>query len=233
MTDKPFPGKIGFRIGSDFSRPASRDIFETLKGLGTPALADGLNKFNVLDPEIKTVNPGKGLRAAGPAMTVRVRPGDNLMLHKAIGMAQPGDVIVVDTCGCRNYTLLGDLMGSAAFGKGIAAIIIDGGIRDINDLQEKTMPVWARFISPAVGDKDGPGEINLPISCGGVPVLPGDYIVADDNGVVVVPPDLVQQIVEGSETKLAYERKRAEEIAQGVYMKPAIDEQLRRLGVIE
>lgn len=233
MTEVKFTGKIGFCIGADFPRPSSRDIFEKLKSFGTPALADGLNKFNVLEPEIKTVNPGKGIRAAGPALTVRVRPGDNLMLHKAIGMAQPGDVIVVDSCGCRNYTLMGDLMGSAAFAKGIAAIVIDGGVRDINDLQEKQMPVWARFISPAVGDKDGPGEINLPISCGGVPVLPGDYVVADDNGVVVLPPYLVEQIVEGTEKKLSYEKKRAIEIENGVYMKPAIDEQLRTLGVIE
>lgn len=231
--EKMYMGKIGFCIGEDIKRPESNSIFEQLKTFGTPALADGLNKFNVLDPEIKTSNPNQNIRIAGPAITVRVRPGDNLMLHKAIGLAKAGDIIIVDTCGCRNYALMGDLMGSSAIAKGIAGIVIDGGIRDIQDIREKKMPIWARFVSPAVGDKSGPGQINMPISCGGVPVIPGDYIVADDNGVVVIPPYLVSEIIQGTIKKLEYEKKRAVEIENGVYMKPEIDEQLRSLGIIE
>lgn len=83
-----------------------------------------------------------------------------------------------------------------------------------------------------MGDKDGPGEINLPVSCGGVPVIPGDYVVADDNGVVVIPPHLVNEIVAGTEKKLAYEKKRAEEIKSGVITKPDIDQKLRDLGIL-
>jgi len=228
---KTFTGKIGFCIGQDISRPDDYSIFERLKRFGTPALSDGLNKFNTMDPAIKPVVSNTS--CAGPAITVRLRPGDNLMLHKAIGLAKPGDIIVVDTCGCPNYSIMGDLMATATFAKGIAAVIIDGGIRDIGELRDKRFPVFAKFVTPAVGDKDGPGEINLPISCGGVPVLPGDYIVADDNGVVVISPALVEEIAEGTEKKLAYEEKRAKEIEAGVYMKPAIDEQLRKAGVID
>lgn len=228
---RTFSGKIGFCIGNDFERPTDTAIFEKLKGFGTPALSDGLNKFNTMDSGIKPV--GNNISAAGPALTVRMRHGDNLMLHKAIGLAKPGDVIVVDTCGGGSNSVMGDLMASAAFSKGIAAIVIDGGIRDVGELREKKYPVFARYITPAVGDKDGPGEINLPISCGGVPVLPGDYVVADDNGIVVLPPEWVAQIVAGTEKKLAYEVVRAKEIEAGVYMKPAIDDQLRKAGIID
>ncbi|GHV96672.1 methyltransferase [Spirochaetia bacterium] len=225
-----FTGKIGFCIGSDFERPKDRSIFEILKGFGTPALSDGLNKFNTMHPDIKPVS--NNTCVAGPALTVRMRAGDNLMLHKAIGLALPGDVIVVDTCGSVNNSVMGDLMASAAFKKGIAAVVIDGGIRDITELREKQFPVFARFITPAVGDKDGPGEINLPVCCGGVPVLPGDYVVADNNGVVVIPPEMAEAIIDGTRKKLSYEEKRAKEIEAGVFMKPDIDEKLRSSGVL-
>jgi regulator of RNase E activity RraA len=227
--NRSFTGKIGFCIGQDFKRPEP-SLLETLKGIGTPALSDGLNKFNTMDPLIKPVCDDMCI--AGPALTVRVRPGDNLMLHKAIGLAQPGDVIVVDTCGCKNYSILGDLMASAAFKRGVAGIIIDGAIRDIADLKAKRFPVFAKYITPGVGDKDGPGEINLPISCAGVPVLPGDIIVGDCNGVVVLAPEVVDQIVSGARKKLEYEKRRAKEIGEGITVKSDIDEKLRSMGII-
>lgn len=228
--EKTFSGKIGFCIGPDIERPDPA-IFEQLKAFGAPAISDGLNKFNTMDALMKPVSPG--LRIAGPAITVRMRPGDNLMLHKAIGLAKPGDVIVVDTCGSRDYCVMGDLMASAAFKKGIAAIVVDGAVRDIDELREKRFPVFAKYVVPAVGDKDGPGEINMPVSCAGVPVLPGDYIVGDDNGVVVLPPRFVAEIIEGTKKKLDYEAKRALEIEAGVITKPDIDEKLRKLGIID
>ncbi len=226
---KTYTGKIGFCIGQDISRP-SGDLLDRLKKIGTPALSDGLNKFNTLHPAVKPVTDS--IRVSGPAITVRMRPGDNLMLHKAIGLAQPGDIIAVDTCGCENYCVMGDLMASAAFAKGIAGIVVDGMIRDIMELKEKNFPVFAKGVVPSVGDKDGPGEINRPISCAGVPILPGDIIVGDANGVVVIPPEMAEEIVSGAEKKLAYEAKRAEEITRGVYMKPDIDEKLRSMGVL-
>jgi regulator of RNase E activity RraA len=224
-----FTGRIGFCIGQDFKRP-EHVLLETLKGIGTPALSDGLNKFNTMDPLVKPICDD--IRIAGPALTVRMRPGDNLMLHKAIGMAQPGDVIVVDTCGCKNYSILGDLMASAAFKRGIGGIIIDGAIRDIADLKAKKFPVFAKYITPGVGDKDGPGEINLPISCAGVPVLPGNIIVGDCNGVVVLAFEVVDQIISGAKKKIEYEKKRAKEIEEGITVKPDIDEKLRSVGII-
>lgn len=223
-------GKFGFRIGPDFAHP-KKELMEQLLKYATPPLADGLNKFNVMDPRIKPV--WNGLHIAGPALTVRVRPGDNLMVHKAISMIREGDVLVIDTCGCRNYTVLGDLMASSAVQKKVGGIVVDGGIRDVDELREKKYPVFAKYFTPAVGDKDGPGEINYPVCCGGVPVMPGDYIVGDDNGVVVIPPDQLENILAGTEKKLAYEKKRMLEIERGQIDKPDIEEKLRKAGVID
>ncbi|WP_320163704.1 RraA family protein [uncultured Trichococcus sp.] len=224
-------GKFGFRIGQDINRPGDKSIFTKLMSYGTPPLSDGLNKFNTLESGIKPVSPG--LKLAGPAVTVKLRPADNLMLHKAIDLAKEGDIIVVDTGGTVNYSILGDLMSSSAFQKKIGGFVIDGAIRDIEELTEKRYPIFAKAITPAVGDKEGPGEINYPISCGGVVVMPGDYIVGDDNGVVVIPPDQIDEIIIGTEKKLAYEEKRKLEIEAGQITKPDIDEKLRKLGIIE
>jgi len=224
-------GKIGFCINQPEFERISNQVIEKLKNIGTPALSDSLNKFNALGPEIKPVYDD--LILVGQAFTVRMRPGDNLMLHKAISMAGPGDVIMVDTCGCQNYSVLGDLMVSAAMKRGISGIVVDGGIRDIRELREKKASIFAKTHTPAVGDKDGPGEINSPISCGGVPVLPGDIIVGDINGVVVIPKHQLDIVIEGAEKKLAYEVIRAQEIEDGLVTKRDIDKKLRAAGIIE
>ncbi|MFK8243480.1 MULTISPECIES: RraA family protein [unclassified Facklamia] len=223
--------RFGFRIGPDINRTENIEIYSKLKLFGTPALSDGLNKFNTLSSSIKPIQ--SGIKIAGPAITVKLRPADNLMLHKAISIAKEGDVIVVDTGGTYNYSILGDLMATSAFKKGIAGFVIDGCIRDIDELIEKKFPVFTCGVTPAVGDKDGPGEINYPISCGNVVVMPGDYIVGDDNGVVVIPPDFVNQIVEKTIAKLEYEERRKKEIENNIIDKPDIDAKLRKLGIIE
>ena len=224
------PQKIGFRINERVERP-DLQLIKALEHFETPAISDGLNRFNTMDPGIKPiVSP---CRIAGPAVTLRLRPGDNLMLHKVLGLVQPGDVLVIDTCGCSNYAVLGELIATAAFQTGLSGIVVDGGVRDILQLREKGYPIFTRFVVPSVGDKDGPGEINYPICCGGVPVHPGDIIVGDDNGVVVVPPADAPGIIEGADKKRAYEDKRMANILAGVIVRPEIDEQLRRKGVIE
>ena len=222
---------IGFRINQNVIRPPCA-IIKALGRYATPAISDGLNRFNTMDSGIK---PGvsDGIRIAGPAITLRLRPGDNLMLHKVLGIVQPGDVLVIDTCGCRNYAVLGELIATAAFQAGLNGIVVDGAVRDICELRKKRFPVFARCVVPSVGDKDGPGEINYPISCGGVPVLPGDIVIGDDNGVVVVPQADAEQILAGAEKKLGYEAKRMDAILSGVIVKPEIDALLRKKGVIE
>ena len=124
-------------------------------------------------------------------------------------------------------------MARAAFKKGIGGIVIDGGIRDLLELQDKQFPVFYRFDIPAVGDRDGPGEIGKPVCIGGVPVLPGDYVVGDINGVVIIPPMYLDRIIEGTEKRLVHEKNRVKAIEEGIIANPAIDETLRKAGIIE
>ena len=223
-------GKIGFCIGEDFQRETDLNVFERMKRIGTPALSDGINRFNTMDPEIRPII--SNCRIAGQAVTLRLRAADNLMLHKCLGYLKEGYILIVDTCGCRNYSILGELIATAAFKQGIAGIVIDGGIRDILELKKAGFPIFARTITPAVGDKEGPGEINRLISCGGVPVAPGDYVLADDNGIVVVPRDILEAVLAAGEKKLESDQKRMKEIETGVIVKPVTDEILRRKGII-
>jgi regulator of RNase E activity RraA len=227
--DNENKGKIGFRINGDFER-LDQGILERFRKTGTCALSDGLNKFNTMHHQIKPID--ETLSIAGCAFTVKMRPGDNLMLHKAIAMAKPGDVIVVDTCGCDSNCVMGDLMGTAAMQQRLGGVVIDGGIRDILELKQSKAPIFAKCITPAVGDKDGPGEINGLVVCGGVAVVPGDVIVGDANGVVVVPKKDWEAVLTGAEAKLEKDRARMAEIMSGVIAKKAIDDTLKNAGVL-
>ena len=130
----------------------------------------------------------------GTAFTVRVRPGDNLMLHKAIELAEEGDVIVCDGAGDLGQSLIGGNMMTTAVLKKLAAFVIDGAVRDLSDWASNLMPVWARGHTHRGPTKDGPGEINIPIAVGGMPVSPGDLIVADADGVIAVPVDRLEPL---------------------------------------
>ena len=224
-------GKVGFRINTEMQRP-DQEILDAIGALETPAISDGMCNFNAVDPKIRPIDPA--LKVVGPAVTLRVRPGDNLMLHKALGVARPGDVLVIDTCGCDRYAMLGELIATAAFEAAkLGGIVVDGGVRDVTEMRAKRFPVFAKFFSPCVGDKDGPGEINYPVCLGGVAVHPGDIIVGDVNGVVVVPRADAAAVIENAKKKLAYEEKRRQSISAGVIVKPEIDETLKKKGVIE
>lgn len=123
----------------------------------------------------------------GPALTVKVRPGDNLMIHKAIEMAQPGDVLVIDGAGDLTQALIGGLMRTSALRKKIAGFVIDGAIRDLNEWAEGGVAVWARGNTLRGPSKEGPGEINITVQCAGLVVNAGDLIVADADGVIAIP----------------------------------------------
>lgn len=222
-------GKIGFRIKKDFQR-SDKQVLERFKKIGTCAVSDGLNKFNTMHHSIKPINEDSVI--CGNALTVKMRPGDNLMLHKAIGLAQPGDVIVVDTCGSETNSVMGELMAMAAFKSGVEGIVVDGAIRDIRELKEHHFPVFAKCVTPAVGDKDGPGVIHGLICCGNVAVQAGDIILGDANGIVVIHQDEVEEVLIAAEKKLAGDQNRMKEILNGVITKPDIDKTLREKGVI-
>jgi len=193
---------VGFRI-----RPVTTRVDPALC-----ARAANLPAANIGDVMHRMQTMRGGFRAfggrpavAGPAFTVKARPGDNLMLHRAIDLAEPGDVIVCDGGGELNIALTGELMMGHAARRGIAAVVMDGAVRDAARLGELEIGIWARGVTPSGPYKDGPGEIGFPVACGGQVVMPGDLVMADDDGVVVVPREHAAEAIAAAEAHNAKE----------------------------
>ena len=172
----------------------------------------------------------QGNPMAGPALTVRVRPGDNLMVHKALQLAVPGDVIVVDGDGALTNALIGEIMSSIAQSRGVAGIVINGAVRDARALRESTFPVFAAGVTHRGPYKDGPGEINTTIAIDGMVIHPGDLILGDDDGVLCVPYAEAESLLAAARSKIAVESQMMAAIAAGTYNAPWIDEILKRLN---
>jgi 4-hydroxy-4-methyl-2-oxoglutarate aldolase len=171
-------------------------------------------------------------RTIGAALTVWCHAGDNIMYHKALTLAQPGDILVINTQGSGNAGW-GELLATSAMKAGVRGVILDGMARDIDALESMRFPIWARGLSISGCNKDGAGEVGAVIACGGVAVRPGDIIVADRDGVAVVPLADAPEVARLATEVYDKERKRLEEIARGVLVRPEIDETLRKAGVIE
>lgn len=196
----------GFRVRKQFSRLP----VEIMKGLGefdTPAISDLMNRLYTMNPAIHNLSAPEKI-IAGPACTVRVYPGDNMMVHKVLDVAAPGDIVVIDAGGSHLNAVLGDLVSNKAKFRGIQAFVIDGFVRDLPGIQEIHLPVFARGVTPIGPLHRGPGEINFPIQCGGIVVNPGDVIVGDTIGVVVIPreiaTDLLERLIKHRDTEAEY-----------------------------
>jgi regulator of RNase E activity RraA len=223
------PPKLGFRIITDVPRPPA-DLVEAFRGKAAPNVADAMGRFHFMDPGV--VNR-TGLPLSGVAITVSARPGDNLMVHKALEVAQPGDVVVVTTNGNTTSAVFGELMGHTAVGAGLGGIIVDGAIRDVEGLKALAFPAFSRTVTPGGCDKDGPGEINVPIACGNTVVMPGDIVVGDEDGVAVVPREHAEVVLEQVLALEKRETKRIAAIQAGALFKGEIDDALRAKGVLE
>lgn len=167
----------------------------------------------------------------GPAVTVRVRPGDNLMLHKAISMSQPGDVIVVDGSADVTQALIGGLMRTTAIQRQLGGFVIDGAIRDLVEWADGAMAVFARGFTHRGPSKDGPGEINVPIACAGLAVQPGDLVLGDADGVVAIPARDLPALHVACLAKMAFEDKIRAENASGQTDMSLFDDLLRKKGL--
>ena len=167
----------------------------------------------------------------GPAITVRVRPGDNLMIHKALMMVQPGDVLVIDGGGDVSQALVGGLMRTTCVARKLAGLVIDGAVRDLCEWAEEGMPIFARAHTHRGPSKDGPGEINVPVSCAGMAVLPGDLIVGDADGVIAVPAADAADILQRSLAHLAKEAAIRETNRTGTADPERFDAVLRAKGL--
>ncbi len=173
---------------------SSKNVIEKFREFSTPDISDLLNRLYTMSSNIKNLINNK--KIVGPACTVKVFPGDNLMLHKALDIAGPGDIIVVDSRGCTANAIMGDLIARKAHHRKIAAFVVDGLIRDLPGIQEVDIPVFATGVTPIGPLHRGPGEINFPITCGGTVVNPGDIIVGDECGVVVIRQELEEELLD-------------------------------------
>ena len=189
-----------------------------------------MSRLGAMDSGIRPV--WHSPRIIGSALTVWCHSGDNLMLHKALTLAREGDVIVVNTQGNVANSGFGELIASSAVKLGIRAAIVDGTVRDADALERLKLPVYSRGLSPNGCNKDGAGEVGAIIACGGVAVRPGDVIIADRDGVTVVPLKMRPKSRGWPRRRWRGNENRLDEIEKGVLVRPEIDEALRRLGVI-
>lgn len=200
---------VGKRIYMDFQRP-DPSLIERFRDIPVANLSDCMNRLFVMRSRIHPIGAGK--KMLGTAFTVKAAPADNLLFNKAIGMARSGDVIVVDDCGNLDRSICGDIMYRMAEARGIAGFVVDGCVRDIDHLATTDFPVFAAGVTPKGPYKNGPGEINTYISCGGQVVRPGDIIVGDEDGVLVIRPEDAEMILDSVQKLMEGEIELGEEI---------------------
>ncbi|MBP9532154.1 MAG: RraA family protein [Syntrophaceae bacterium] len=188
----------GFRVFLKRRLPPIH-VLEAFKKLPAANVADCMNRLSALSSRIRLVSSPKEEIMVGTALTVKARPGDNLMIHKALNMAGPGDVIIVSNEEDSSQSLVGEIMVTYAKYKGVTGLIFDGPIRDIGAISGMDIPVYATGTTPGGPFKDGPGEVNTPISCGGAMIEPGDIILADKDGVIVIPKRDAEAILKAAQ----------------------------------
>lgn len=211
---------------------ASADMLATLRELGTATIYEAQGAKGALDSGIKPIDPG--MRLAGPAFTVDTRPADNLMLHYALLKAKPGDVLVVDAKAFMEAGPWGDVMTQQALQIGLAGLVINGAVRDAATIIDMGFPVFCRGLSIKSTGKNQPGRVNVPICIGDVQINPGDIVVGDRDGLVVVPRDEVDSAIRNSHARIEKENLFREKIKNGVMTSEllGLDETLRKFNLI-
>ncbi|MGG0857166.1 RraA family protein [Metabacillus fastidiosus] len=187
------------------------DIIKQFESIPTTCISDAMDGLNNFNPEIKPLK--EEYRFAGRALTVKIPVGDNLAVLRAIRESKPGDVLVIDTKGDTYRGIAGDFVVGMAQTLGVNALVVDGAVRDVLGIKELNFPVFCRGIAVAASGKAGVGEINVPISCGGQPVHPGDMIVGDANGVVVIPQAIEQEVLKKAADRLKKDEIREEKVS--------------------
>ena len=220
---------------SDVRRDFERVLEDTVRQASAYAasiLADVAGRRGTMDGRIAPLSPT--MRVCGPAITVEVRAGDNLMIHAAMAMAKPGDVLVIDGKADRSCALMGSIMLTACRALGLAGVVLDASIRDTEELRELGFPVWALGANPNGPTKNIAGRINWPISCGGVAVRAGDLIVGDADGVVVIERERAASLLPLAGQKVADERQRIADITSGMAIRPKwLEASLVAAGVLQ
>lgn len=208
----------------------SPELVEAAGKFQAAILADVAGRRGTLNGRVKPLAPT--MKVAGPAVTVEVRPGDNLAIHAALAVAKPGDVIVVDGKGDVSCALIGEIMATQAHATGIAGFVIDAAVRDSHELAQGEFPVFSAGLNPCGPTKSVAGRVNFPISVAGASVNPGDLIVGDADGVVVIPKGDVARIVELAQKKLDAETARIAAIRNGDTRAGWLEKELRAAGML-
>ncbi|GEM_PF-268856 len=214
--------KAGLYIFTNINRPPQK-LIDAFIGIPAATLAGNMNRMSCMNATIQSINH---LPLLGPAFTVKSHPGDNLLFQKALDLAQPGDVVVMDAEGDLITPVMGKLLALWAKHRGLGGFIIDGAVCNIGALRKMDIPIYAAGTALAMSYKDRPGKINAPVTCGGVVVNPGDILVGDEDGVVVINPRDADELLKKSKDTIRMEQKMIEDIEDGTWNRMWIEEAL-------
>lgn len=227
MTDDPIPhpdeprseeirmNPIGWRRLPS-AAPVGPELIESVRGLAVSLLSDNMARATGA-LGLRPRHDGDGTTMAGTAVTVRTRAGDNLAIYRAFEHCRPGDVLVVDGGGVLDQALMGDIMTRYAESLGLTGVVLDGAIRDVADIRRRPFPVYARGVTHRGPHKNGPGEVNVPVSIGGMVVSPGDIVAGDEDGLLAIPPAEAPEVVAGARAQEEKEARALTSIAKGRY----------------
>lgn len=218
---------VAIRIITQYER-VSPDLVSRFKAIPAANVSDTMLRITAGGSKMRPMHAGGVL--AGPAFTVKSRPGDNLVLHKALDLASPGDVVVVDAGGDLTNALFGELMAAHAEAKGLAGVVLNGAIRDYATISRSGFPIFAAGVTHRGPYKEGPGEINIPIAIDGMVIEPGDLILGDEDGVVCVPKATAEEVYAVSKAKNETEEEQLQQMKDGTADRSWVDKRFEELG---
>ncbi|WP_210452869.1 RraA family protein [Pantoea ananatis] len=222
---------VGNRVFTKRTLP-DPEVVKAFSKIAAANVADCMGRLCGMNPQIKLMSNPSGRIMCGVALTVKARAGDNMMLHKAMNISQPGDVIVISNEEERSRAVMGEIMFNYLQGfKKIEGIVIDGPVRDIDVLSKGTLPLYATGTTPSGPYKEGPGEVNVPVSCGGIIVNPGDIILGDRDGVIVIPKSDAHSTLEKAIVLSEKDKNKAANSAAGTVNRQWVDDLLEKKDV--